>query len=250
MSHVTRLVTVRPCDLDRHAIVPPSMLLRYLELARWEARLDPDFPLGDSLPGDTRFFLRAQHLACGATIGFRDVLRMEMWLQRTGTTSLTLGHRMVRDMDGAWVASAHAVVVLVGRDRSPLLVPDALKDVVDPREDETSDMLRNDHEPPPGDPWFEVRDIRPSDEDLYGHVNHGRYADLVEDARHGAEAAEAYGPGFRGGQRPDRLSMEYLGEVRGGQSLRIETWRRADGVLRFNGSIEGIGDLVFQAAWS
>lgn len=250
MSQLNRLVTVRPCDLDRHAIVPPSTLLRYLELARWEARLDPDFPLGDSLPADTRFFLRAQHLACGATIGFRDVVRLEMWLQRIGNTSLTLGHRIVREQDGAWVASARAVVVLVGRDRNPLQVPEALRDMAENREDETLDMLTSDDGAAPETAWTDERLIRSSDEDLYGHVNHGRYADLVEDTRRTAEDGDAYGEGVRGGQRPDYLSMEYSGEVRSGQILRIKSWQRPDSVLRFEGSIQDAEGTVFRAAWS
>ena len=250
MSHVTRIVTVRPCDLDRYAVVPPSTLLRYLELVRWEARLDPDYPLGDSLPPDTRFFLRAQHLACGVTIGFRDVVRLEMWLQTVGTTSLTLGHRIVRDADGAWIATARAVVVLVGRDRVPVPAPHALGALLAPREDESVDLLAVEEGDAPIDSWTDVRLIRASDEDLYGHVNHGRYADLVEDTRRAAEGAEAYGQGVRSGQRPDHLSMEYRGEVRSGQRLQIQTWRSQPNILRFEGSVEGSEQTAFRAAWA
>ena len=69
--------------------------------------------------------------------------------------------------------------------------------------------------------------LRWSDPDVYGHVNHARALSLVEDARL-AMAAEV--PGTAPGRQPDiilaRLEVDYLRQLyyRVGELLAVRTW--------------------------
>lgn len=69
--------------------------------------------------------------------------------------------------------------------------------------------------------------LRWSDPDSYGHVNHARALSLLEDARL-AMAAEA--PGVLPGRQPDiilaRLEVDYLRQLhyRVGEQVRVRSW--------------------------
>lgn len=72
--------------------------------------------------------------------------------------------------------------------------------------------------------------LRWSDADLLGHLNHARLLSLVEDARM-AVLAEAPGGDLTGGRTPRgvilaRLEVDYLAQVRYrvGAVLQVETW--------------------------
>jgi acyl-CoA thioester hydrolase len=69
--------------------------------------------------------------------------------------------------------------------------------------------------------------LRWSDPDSYGHVNHARALSLLEDAR---LALAATAPGTAGGRLPDiilaRLEVDYLRQLyyRVGEVLTVQSW--------------------------
>jgi acyl-CoA thioester hydrolase len=69
--------------------------------------------------------------------------------------------------------------------------------------------------------------LRWSDPDSYGHVNHARALSLLEDARLAMGAAA---PGIAPGRQPDiilaRLEVDYLRQLhyRVGEQVRVRTW--------------------------
>lgn len=120
MSNVSKNATVlfqhaiepRWRDLDAFGHVNNSNFLTYLEEARirWFETFDGEWVNAQMAP-----FLAAVQLNYRAPIDYPSAIRVELFAERIGTTSLTVGHRIL-SADGATLhADGHVVMVWIDR---------------------------------------------------------------------------------------------------------------------------------------
>jgi YbgC/YbaW family acyl-CoA thioester hydrolase len=219
VSLLTRTLSVRGYEIDRHGVVPAAGFLRYFEHARWEAMGHPDLPMGDFFRDGHRLVVRAQKLEILEPVHFGDTLELLLWVARVGRTSLDLGHEARRA--GTTVARCSLVTVHLDPSGNPQPVTDDLRGLVLERPRPQVDLLSVRRPPDVFTlPWS----VRPSDLDLLQHVNQARYADYLDDARLLAAEAGAYGPRQSARSATARLAIDYRREARLGDALRIATW--------------------------
>jgi acyl-CoA thioesterase FadM len=212
-----RIVT-RGYEVSARGYIGPAQLLRYFEHVRWRTIMH-----SRALPA--REFMRmgvirAQRIEVFEATGFDVEIELSMWLGRVGKTSLDFSHQMTRVSDGVVIARSTATVVTLDSDRRPASVDPAAHDYVLARD--AARMERLDGEVP-DTAWVQPIVIRPSDEDLQGHVNHARYADYVEDTRLLCARASGYGPGTFDGPAHS-LTLSYEDEASTGDELRVRTY--------------------------
>ena len=212
-----RIVT-RGYEMSPQGRVAPAQLLRYVEHVRWRT-----IAHSDRIPA--REFMRlgvvrAQKLEFLLDTTFDVELEISMWLSRVGKTSLDFSHEVTRVEDGALVARSSATVVTLDSDRRPAPVDHRAREYVVTRDATPIERLE---EPPPESAWEQPILIRPSDEDMQGHVNHARYADFVEDTRRLCAEARGYGAGSFDGA-PRFFTISYDEETRVGDALKARTW--------------------------
>jgi acyl-CoA thioesterase FadM len=211
-------VVTRGYEVSARGYIGAAQLLRYFEHIRWRT-------IAHSTALPAREFMRmgvirAQRIEIFEETGFDVELELSMWLGRVGKTSLDFSHQMTRVSDGVVLARSTATVVTLDADRRPASVDPAAHDYVLERDAARMERLDGDI---PEAAWEQPIVVRPSDEDLQGHVNHARYADYVEDSRLVCAQAGGYGPGsFDGPARS--LTLSYEGEARTGDPLRIRTY--------------------------
>jgi acyl-CoA thioesterase FadM len=229
-KHVERLrLVTRGYEVASYGAVPPSQLLRYIEHVRWRT-----IATSEILPA-RRFFgmgvVRAQALEIFRRVSFDAELEISMWLARVGKTSMDFSHEVVDEADGTLVARSTATIVSLDAERNPAPIDRAANAYVVERDRAEIDRLDAD---PPDDAWERPIQVRPSDEDLQGHVNQARYADYVEDTRRLAAAAGGYGPGDWDGFAR-RLVISYEREARTGDPVVARTFRsrKQDGTVDF-----------------
>jgi acyl-CoA thioesterase FadM len=210
-------VVTRGYEVSARGYIGAAQLLRYFEHIRWRT-------IAHSTALPAREFMRtpvirAQRIEVFEETGFDVEIELSMWLGRVGKTSLDFSHQMMRVSDGVVLARSTATVVTLDSDRRPASVDPAAHDYVLSRD--APRMERLDGDVPEG-AWEQSIVVRPSDEDLQGHVNHARYADYVEDTRLMCARDGGYGPGsFDGPARS--LTLSYEGEARTGDPLRART---------------------------
>jgi acyl-CoA thioesterase FadM len=217
---LTLRLTTRGYELAQNGVIPVSMFLRYLEHQRWQTMTREG-----ALPMRRYWTLgvvRAQHLELLDTVTFHEELELSLWVSRVGRTSLDFSHDIVRVATGAVVARSSATIVALDASRHPTTIKPEARELVVERQ-------LGSFAPPagerPADVWEHPVHLRPSDHDLQRHVNHARYADLLDDVRVTCASAGGYGEGF-GGERPIRaFSVSYDSEARAGDDMVGRTWR-------------------------
>jgi acyl-CoA thioesterase FadM len=210
-------LTTRGYEVSSRGRISPSQYLRYIEHVRWRT-------IAGSEEIPVRAFMgigvvRAQVLEIFHDTSFDTELEISMWLARVGKTSMDFSHEVVRVNDGELVAWSTATIVALDTERRPAPIDPAAQRYVVVRDAPLVERL-----PVDGfrDAWEHPIAVRPSDEDLQGHVNQARYADFVEDTRRLCAEAGGYGPGAWDGP-PRRLSISYDDEARVGDPLVART---------------------------
>jgi acyl-CoA thioesterase FadM len=212
-------LTTRGYELGAHGMLPVSAYLRYLEHQRWQT-----FTKEGELPV-RRFWgvgvVRAQQLEILHPTSFHEDLELTLWVSRVGRTSLDFSHDIIRLSDGAVVARSTATVVALDQQRQPKEIdPEAHAYVVE----RPGATLERPTGQPPSTAWEQRVVIRPSDHDLQQHVNHARYADLIDDLRLLAASAGALGvPDGAGALRS--MYLQYDREARASDDVLGRIWR-------------------------
>ncbi|HEX7669375.1 MAG TPA: hotdog domain-containing protein [Polyangiaceae bacterium] len=213
-------ITSRGYELAASGYLSVATHLRHLEHIRWNT-----ISTSEKLPLRKFWMLgvvRAQVLEIYEPVSFNVELELSMWLSRLGRTSMDFSHDIVRVSDGALVGRSTATIVALDSDRRPATIGEGASDYLVTRESITPDRF-DDVTPPPEDAWERAVGLRPSDHDLQQHVNHARYAELIEDTRLLCAAANGYGPGTWDG-RARRFSIAYEQEARMGDAVVAHTW--------------------------
>ena len=211
---------VRGDEVDRTGNVGAPQLLRYLEFGRWQATATADEGMAPLFADDRKMVVRAQRLRVASTVTWNDVLEVQTWLARTGRTSVDIGHRLTRVDTGALVCEALLTGVQIDATGRPLALPPGVAATPDAPEVDKHLVNTIFTETLPASSWSWPQTIRPSQTDLFRHVNHSRYVDLFEDARWFAERAKAISD-----WQPKRtlalVALEYRREAKAGDDVRV-----------------------------
>ena len=113
-------------DLDAFNHVNNSNFLTYLEEARiqWFASLRKPWVTADTAP-----LLAAAHINYKAPVPYPSELVVELLAEKVGSTSVTIGHRIV---DASGLLHADGYVVMVWIDRAsgkPVPLPELVRDI-------------------------------------------------------------------------------------------------------------------------
>lgn len=190
---------MRGYEAGRDGIVPPSGMSRYLEMMRWRIAVGP-WANG----GLERGVVRAQTHAYLAPVRFPAPLRGTTQVCRVGGSSFDFAHTM--HAGDTLVLRARTTIVCLDAEGHPADAGDALRAVAREVPDCPAHTRVS-----AGEPAHEWRvAVRPSDEDMFRHVNQARYLDFLDDARRGA-----------GLPRMTGLTVSYEREVHHGQSLVV-----------------------------
>ncbi len=118
----TELVT-RGTEIDFTATVGMPVVLRYFELLRWGAMVEPAFGLRTLIDAGHFFVVRSQTIELRERIGQRIPLRMRTRIQSAGRSTATVLHEALM-ADGTLVARARVLGVWLGPDRRIARLPD------------------------------------------------------------------------------------------------------------------------------
>lgn len=212
-------ITTRGYELAASGVLPVATYLRYLEHIRWHT-----ISTSEKLPLRQFWMLgvvRAQAVEIYEPVSFNVELELSMWLSRLGRTSMSFSHDIHRVSDGALVGRSTATIVALDSERRPAVIGEGASDYLVTREAISLERLED---PPPADAWERTVSLRPSDHDLQQHVNHARYAELIDDTRLLAAAAGGYGPGSWDAHVA-RFSIAYEQEARLGDAVVARTFR-------------------------
>jgi len=120
-------IALRWRDLDAFNHVNNSNFLTYLEEARirWFASLGEDWVTDAIAP-----LLAAVQMNYRIPIPYPSSVLVELVAERVGTTSLTLGHRIVSEDSRTLYADGHVVMVWIDRASGrPTALPDMVRNV-------------------------------------------------------------------------------------------------------------------------
>ena len=118
-------VALRWRDLDAFNHVNNANFLTYLEEARirWFASWDGDWVTEDTAP-----LLAAVQLNYRQPIPYPADVAVELFTERLGTSSVTVGHRIVSDDGATLYADGHVVMVWIDKARGQAAaLPDAVR---------------------------------------------------------------------------------------------------------------------------
>jgi acyl-CoA thioesterase FadM len=211
-SRVTVTEPLRGYEVAQDGCLPASGYARFFELMRWELGRRGHIT-DNAMP--KRGVVRAQTHVYGAELRFPCTWTGRTHLVRVGGSSLHYAHDVTLP-DGRVAVRARTVIVLLDAHSRPAAAPAYLRDYVDPSFDAPEPLLVA--EPAwTGLPTYRVQ-VRPSDQDSFGHVNQARYIDFVDDARRAA-----------GLSAPRGLSVSYEQEALAGDVLDVEVVPGVDG---------------------
>ncbi|MBN2241119.1 MAG: acyl-[acyl-carrier-protein] thioesterase [Acidobacteria bacterium] len=222
MNRIETEIVSRGYELDAGGLVPPHMLLRYMEHLRWEY-VERGSPEVKALfrSGHT-FVVVAQTLRAARGIGLSVRMRAILWIGRTGRTSMDFHHVFHRVKDGALLAEGITTVVYLGRRGLPTPLPECL-DRVDPNPPVKLALEPPAFEVMPPGSFERSYRVRADDLDFLQHMNQAGYAAIYDDARQAAAAESAYGPEGMGSGRVRFLHIEYVQSALSGNELIVAT---------------------------
>ena len=240
MARFEATLTTRGYELDADALVPPVVLLRYVEHCRWQA-FDQALPfIAPMFRDGAHMVVRAQWLALERSVGYGVELGVSLWAGRVGTSSVDFHHELRRIDDGSRVAQAVVTGVYLGTVGRPQPLPAGVSEEVEaPLPDAPTaraPRLRR-----PSDAWTEQRPARWSEQDLLRHVNQANYLAYFDDLRRAAAQAGQYGAeGETGAGRLVEAALEYRSPALAGQDLELATWPLTDDPAGFDIGCEAV----------
>jgi acyl-CoA thioesterase FadM len=230
MTHIhTTSLVVRGYECGPDRIVGLPRILSYMEHARWEWILRPELGLVDGLHSGHFFVVHRQTVARARTFGIGTRAIVRAALRQVGRVQCTVEQDLVRD-DGVLLARAHIVAVWLGPGGHMARIPERTREAVtdEPMVSHrgealagvaTSFLAPDEHEEELLLEPLVQRDVpehaerrpmvvRPSDCDMFGHVNGSSYVRFAEDALFPAQ----------------RLDVEYRGQAVPHDEVVVRTW--------------------------
>ncbi len=245
-------LTTRGYEAGPSRRVPLPMVFQYLEHLRWRCIIDPASGLGDFVDRGFFFVVQKQRLVLHRGFGQDTDLRAFMGCTKVGRSAIDITHEVRRRSDGAVMASAEVTGLWLGPNRRLTRIPDELRAFVEglgpiPPVDMSTVTLEDHSErlessyirPPdlefptgslaidapteadiPADAMRYVAVVRPSDLDIFSHVNAATYLRFCDDAR----AACSGILGELGTSPAYRAAIHYARETLQGEEVTVHTW--------------------------
>lgn len=221
----TELIS-RGYELDAEGLVPPHVLLRYMEHLRWGYVGGSSQEVKELFRTGHTFVVVSQTVRIAGDIGLATSIHGTLWIGRTGRTSMDFHHAFHRVKDGKILAEGITTAVYLGRHGLPTPLPDCL-DRVEPDPPRVLDLKPPVFGAMPAKSFERSYRVRRDDLDLLQHMNQANYVALYDDARQAATAECAYGPDSLGSGRVRFLHIEYVQSAVADDELVIAT--RLDG---------------------
>ena len=213
----------RGYELDARGVVPPHVLLRYMEHMRWENALKSTTDVDSILRSGRSFVVVAQTVQILRYIGMAVRMRGTVWVGRIGRTSMDFHHVIHRTEDSELLVTGNVTIVYLGTDGTPTPLPERLRHArsdspwtVEPKPPEFTAI--------PSQTFDRQYRVRADDLDLLQHVNQANYAAFYDDARQIAASRNVYGKDGLGGGRIRLLHIEYSSSAVMGEELSVGTW--------------------------
>lgn len=214
-------VSILGHELGFDGIVRAGYLAKVLETFRWQMGRSQTHPVLSRFKAGV---LRAQTIELYEDIGMGAELNVEVFLARVGRTSLDF-ESVIFHKSGKKLGHSLATIVAIG-ENGPEPLPPELKEFVHPGEMKHPELGDLDA----ARAYMREERVRPSDLDLFRHMNQSRYVDFADDARLLAHA-DGHEAGFTGPL--GLVSISYEDEVRLGQPLEVLLEAAGDGSRRF-----------------
>lgn len=252
-------ITSRGYEAGPSRRVPLPMVFQYMEHLRWRCIIDPASGLAPFVDQGYFFVVQKQRLVLHRAFGQDTDLRVYLMAGKIGRSAIDLTHEVRRRSDGALIASAEVTGLWLGPNRRLCRIPDALRsfatELEGPPEPTAvqaechADRMESSYIRPPEQVFpargldieapteadvpsdalaFEVL-VRPSDLDIFAHVNAATYLRFCDDARAAAEGVW----GAIGRAPACRAAIHYARETLEGEVLTVRSWRPTDTELSF-----------------
>ncbi len=270
LANFEHRLTTRGTEIDATATISPYTVLRYFEHIRWLIMQEPALGLIDLIHDSHFFVVRTQVLELRRRVGMGVELCVRTHFEHCGRSTARVLHEAVRASDGAVVARARVTGVWLGKDRRMARIPDAFREYAEmqaalaPPDVVTADIAGDPlvergleghpgsfiapptttfppitvaTEPPRALPteWLHVHTltVRPSDLDVFGHVNAATWLSFADDARVFADRAGALPEDVSGHRWTARVGLFYGREAVEGDVLRIGVWQPGPRALAY-----------------
>lgn len=235
-------VRTRGYECDATRTVPARVLLSYLEHLRWECMQDPRLGVVEAVHQGHFFVVVEQRIELVRQVGMGVDLQVWAALEQVGRSTGWVRH-VITSPSGV-VALARVRGAWIGPHRRLARIPDRMREVAQGQaglplpEPVPSEGIEDS-----GPSWFEppvqtwasrglnldppatvdapvvhTHVVRPSDLDIFEHVNASRYLALLDDARQRMDALGAV----------RRLAIRHPQEARLGDTLVIRGHRQGD----------------------
>ena len=254
-------VRTRGYEADPSRAIPLAQFMAYFGMLRWEVLLAPRFGLVDYLRNGHFFVIREQQIELLRRIGIGVDLDIHLWWEFVGRSSVRIQQQAVRRSDSAVVAQGRVTCAWLNPERRLGRIPEPHKSAaravsgagrklvtrLRPHANDTlgthlggTNLSYFDPDPvmhPPGglelplldrappQSWATGLRIRPSDVDIFGHVNATHYVNLLDDVRQQARREGAYGDDAQwSAGRSTRVAIRYDREVVANTVVTVATW--------------------------
>lgn len=217
-------IRTRGSELDREALIPPHVFLRYMEHLRWESAAQGSFDLAGLFADGCLLVVVGQKLRMFQQVGMGVDLTGTHRVCAVGRTSITIQNDFHRS--GALVAQGLATAVFLDPSGEPAPLPEQIGNLAAGVSPPQNIAHRLNARPPAG-AWRWRLQVRPSDLDLYRHTNQAMYLAYIEDAR--AMAVKAGAIPKEAGGRLQGVSIDYLKQTFLGDQLEACVWVLMDG---------------------
>ena len=252
-------LTTRGYEADPTRRVPLPMVFQYLEHLRWRSIIDPDSGLAPFVDEGHFFVVHKQGLVLRRGFGQDTDIRVYLWPVKLGRSSIEMRHEVRRRSDDVVLAEAEVTGLWLDPTRRLTRMPDALRafcaDIEPPppahpagEEDHAERLETSFIRPPdvhyPGGPLSVVAPnsgdvptdamtyrchVRPSDLDIFAHVNAATYLRYCDDARVAADGL--LGP--LGRAPSTQAALHYARETLEGEEVEIRLWQAGDDEVCF-----------------
>ncbi len=258
MSLFQRQIMTRGYEPDCTATIPAGKILNYLEQLRWEFIRDPESGLQEHLASGHFPVLRAQRIEMVQRVGMDTPLNLFARVLKVGRNIVSIEHHVIDANTNTLVAHAIVDGIFLGPNRRPVRIPDGFRELGKYHQTLSAPKhtIASAHQPPLGGtlihtnpertsfapmgldefyhpeaaieaPFEWSLQVRPSQIDIFSHVNAATYVDMFTDALY--EASQSGQPEFKDFEQASirRLAIQYQQEATVHQKLVARIWPTA-----------------------
>jgi len=255
MSLFKKEITTRGYEPDRTATIGIVRILNYLEQLRWEFIQSPEAGLIDHLASGHFPVLRSQRIEIIQRVGMDTKLSLHARIRKVGRNIVSIEHHILDARDQSLVAHAIVDGIFLGPNRRPVRIPEGFRALAKHHHElgHPEHTIAAPHQPRADGPLIHTNPeravytpigfetfthpeapvevpfewplkVRPSQIDIFSHVNAATYVEMFNDALF--ESAHADTEVFKHLKNASlrRLAIHYQQEATVGQNLVVRLW--------------------------